>query len=190
MANYYISDIHLHHPKCLEFDHRPFNSEEEMETEIIKRWNAKITANDNVYILGDFSMERKDVEKVNHVLRQLKGNKFLIKGNHDHYLKKKGFDISLFAGVYDYKCLIDNGQVVVLSHYPILVWDRRKYGSIHLYGHVHAYNDAIDYSYLRSLKNAYNVGCMHWNYEPVTLAEILEKQNNDTEVFDCERQRY
>ena len=24
---------------------------------------------------------------------------------------------------------------------------------------------------------AYNVGCMHWNYEPVTLDEILDANN-------------
>ena len=33
----------------------------------------------------------------------------------------------------------------------------------------------------------YNVGCMYWNYEPVTLDEILAHKQ---EIMDCEMYKY
>lgn len=50
---YYISDLHIGHKAALRFDERPFADVKEMENEIILRWNQKVTAEDDVYILGD-----------------------------------------------------------------------------------------------------------------------------------------
>ena len=50
---YYISDMHIGHKNAIRFDNRPFNDIDEMECEIINRWNNKVNSNDDVYILGD-----------------------------------------------------------------------------------------------------------------------------------------
>ena len=52
--NFYISDLHIGHANCLAFDNRPFKDVEEMNSEIIKRWNAVVSNDDHIYILGDF----------------------------------------------------------------------------------------------------------------------------------------
>ena len=52
--NYYIADLHLGHVNVIKFDKRPFENIGEMEAEIIRRWNERVTPNDTVYIIGYF----------------------------------------------------------------------------------------------------------------------------------------
>ena len=55
--NYYISDLHFFHKNVTNegsnFDHRPFDTMEEMHQYIKEKWNKKVTGADHVYILGD-----------------------------------------------------------------------------------------------------------------------------------------
>ena len=76
----YISDLHIGHGNVLKFDQRPFFTLDEMHETIISNWNSVVNKNDDVYILGDFAW-KNDIGL--EVLKQLKGNKFLILGNHD-----------------------------------------------------------------------------------------------------------
>lgn len=56
--NLYIADLHLFHKnvtdKGTNFDNRPFSTIEEMNLEIVKRWNRAVSEQDHVYVLGDF----------------------------------------------------------------------------------------------------------------------------------------
>ena len=77
---YYISDLHIGHSKVINFDSRPFFTLDEMHETIITNWNNVVDRSDDVYILGDFAWKNDiGVE----VLKQLKGRKYLILGNHD-----------------------------------------------------------------------------------------------------------
>ena len=40
---YFTSDNHFGHEGVIRFDNRPFASVEEMDAEMIRRWNAKVT---------------------------------------------------------------------------------------------------------------------------------------------------
>lgn len=52
---YYIGDMHFRHKNILKLDGRPWNSMEEMESELIRRWNSVVKhRKDIVYCLGDF----------------------------------------------------------------------------------------------------------------------------------------
>ncbi|PIN93408.1 hypothetical protein COU54_03350 [Candidatus Pacearchaeota archaeon CG10_big_fil_rev_8_21_14_0_10_31_24] len=42
MKIFIISDKHFHHENIIEYSNHPFKSVEEMDKEIIRRWNAKI----------------------------------------------------------------------------------------------------------------------------------------------------
>ena len=44
-------------------DNIPFSSVEEMNSEMIKRWNSVVTKQDNVYILGDFSWVYLEIQR-------------------------------------------------------------------------------------------------------------------------------
>lgn len=50
---YFTSDNHFGHERVIGFDNRPFASVEEMDAEMIRRWNAKVGKGDLVYFLGD-----------------------------------------------------------------------------------------------------------------------------------------
>ena len=140
--NYYISDMHFFHKNVTKegnnFDNRPFNSLAEMHEYMKEKWNSKITNGDTVYILGDIAMRGTNEELIA-LVAQLKGRKILVKGNHDDVsdLRYK----NLFEEICAYKEVTDHiGQEaykLVLSHYPILMWNGQHRGTIHLYGHTH-----------------------------------------------------
>lgn len=192
MANLFIADIHA---GCVNY-----HDERTLETDkIIKsKWNRKTTNGDTVYILGDIGKEggNKEIEYLCEFYSTLKGKKILIQGNHE---KLKDIRLrQLFTEIVPYKEIVDNSngksQKLILSHYPILMWNQQHKGSIHLYGHVHMsdewviYNEALnelnDYFACKTLKGkndcpkayAYNVGCMlpYMDYEPRTLDEIMK----------------
>ena len=47
---------------------------------MIENWNCRVRGNDTVYILGDMFFRSVNVEEI---LKQLKGKKCAIVGNHD-----------------------------------------------------------------------------------------------------------
>ena len=76
---YLIADTHFGDERIRKYENRPFPDTEQMDTEIIKRWNAEVSDNDMIYVLGDFGADGYESK----ILSQLNGVKFLVKGNHD-----------------------------------------------------------------------------------------------------------
>lgn len=140
---YYIADCHFGHEKVRLLDRRPFESLEQMDCHMIERWNEKVRKKkDEVVILGDFCLGKG--ERVNELLSQLNGKKYLITGNHDTmFLRDKRFDTSLFEWIKPYAELHDNNRKVVLCHYPIICYNGQYHGktAYMLYGHVHNTKD-------------------------------------------------
>lgn len=130
---FYISDWHYGHANVIAFDNRPFKSLLEMDEALVDRWNAVVSPGDIVYVLGDmFWCKAQDAIPI---LRSLKGQKFLIKGNHDRCNDNKF--LREFVKVTEYLEVKDSGRTVILCHYPIPCFKNHFYGSFHLYGHVH-----------------------------------------------------
>ena len=50
---FFIADLHFGHKDVIAFDHRPFRDVEEMEDEMIRRWNARVSNDDHVFVIGD-----------------------------------------------------------------------------------------------------------------------------------------
>ena len=80
---YFTADLHFYHDNIIRHTQRPFYTAEEMNKCLIKKWNEKITSEDTIYILGDFTM--KGPEMASSILYSLKGKKYLIRGNHDNF---------------------------------------------------------------------------------------------------------
>lgn len=174
MSIYFTSDDHFWHNNILKFESRPFTDIEEMNDTLVKNWNKKVNNKDDIYILGDFSFG--NAEQTLELLNNLNGNKYLIKGNHDHIIKNKEV-ASRFVWIKDYHKLKIDNQKIILFHYPIQVFDCQHYGAIHLYGHVHSNKDN-HHPMLNSIENAYNVGVDVNGYAPVSLEKIIGKFNN------------
>lgn len=153
LTTFFTSDLHIGHANVIEHDSRPFSSVEEMNEELIRRWNNKVRSDDVVYCLGDMFW-KGDCESIQDILKRLNGQIILIKGNHD-------------------RC--------ILCHYPIHFYNGYYHNTIMLYGHVHdTHEHQLVKQYAKWLNenecpvHMYNVGTMLWNYEPVSLDEILE----------------
>ena len=187
--NLYIADTHFSHNNVIRFDNRPFATVEEMETELIQRWNQAILKfDDTVHILGDFCWGKED-EWV-HLLNELAGNKVLVRGNHD--LKNMSSRLrNMFQDIKDYKEITDGGRHVILSHYPQLFYKGSYNPDCYMIcGHVHVTreNDFLECwtEELRqsrqepghSCGNIINVGCMMpWmDYTPRTLDDIIARR--------------
>lgn len=159
-----------------------------MIEEMIEKWNKKVSKEDNVYILGDFSWGSSKATK--DILNRLNGKFYLIKGNHDYYLKDKTV-AEYFEWVKDYAEINDNGKRVILSHYPILFYNGQWRKSWMLHGHIHNTNDQQKLTeVIDKLKQTYDDGepfqmincfCAYSGYVPLTLEDWIaetEKTHN------------
>jgi calcineurin-like phosphoesterase family protein len=117
---------------------------------LVERWNECVDMDDQVYHLGDFAFS--GTANTVSILKQLKGKKYLIRGNHDHKLCKTPILTDYFEWVKDYYVLrvhdkyangIDDSEIlqyhesIILCHFPILSWEGMHHGSWHLHGHCH-----------------------------------------------------
>jgi len=158
---YYISDTHFFHQNIIKLASRPFTSLEQMHEVLINNWNRKVNSGDRVFILGDFSLGNK--EQTLSILNKIKGEKLLVKGNHDSvtdYAEVK----TKFGFIKDYYCKDE----IIMCHYPFLSWRGMHKGYIHLYAHVHKNYPPIQ------IENAYNCCVEVNNYEPCTMEELIE----------------
>lgn len=106
------------------------------------------------------------------LLRQLNGQKYLIRGNHDKFVDKTAFDRSLFEWVKDYHSFYYQKRKFVLFHYPLAEWDGFYRGAIHLHGHQH---NKPEYNIANAEQGllCYDVGVDVNAMAPVSVEEIL-----------------
>jgi len=159
MTTFFTSDTHYGHKNIIKYCSRPFANVTEMDEALIANHNAKIRPDDEVWHLGDFSFDRKPAK----YFHRLNGKKFLIKGNHDG---KEVLNLP-WDGLFDYKELKIEGQLIVLIHYGMRVWNQSHRGSWHLYGHSHGTLPAHGLSF--------DAGVDPNNYVPLSFDEVKAK---------------
>ena len=172
---YFTSDLHLCHKKDFIYKARGFNSIEEHDEELIKRFNSIVTPEDDLWILGDLMLGDNDegIKKI----KRLNGNLHIIYGNHDtnarilRYAEElDNAEIHGFATTFKYK-----KQQFMLSHYPTITSNMDEGGAsikakvINLCGHSHIKNRFKDMD--KGLIYHVEIDC-HNNF-PISLDEIL-----------------
>lgn len=161
MSIYFIADTHFSEENIMKYENRPYESAENMNKTLVSNWNAVIGDEDVVYVLGDFGADGLE----SGILSQLKGTKYLVKGNHDtrsnEYYRKAGFQ-----EVYD--CPIILEDFWILSHEPLYVNENMPYAN--LFGHVHNSPLFKDYS-----KQHYCVSVERISYTPIAFGDIKRK---------------
>lgn len=173
MSILFTSDTHFFHEKVIGYSNRPFKTGEEMNEYMIQQWNRKVSPNDTIYHLGDFSFARED--KTERVLQRLNGKKILILGNHDKGMKSL---FHYFETVTSYHELKQGSDTFILCHYPMARWNKGHYGSYMLHGHCHA-------SYTADGR-IMDVGVDNCNYAPITLEEVVDKLKDKQFTFHHE----
>ena len=130
---YFTSDQHFGHFNIIRLCQRPFSSLGEMNETMLERWNAKVNADDTVYILGDLFFRCADAEPI---LKTLAGHKHLILGNHDHTWTKRVRLEDYFESIQTLKEINEEGRIMTLCHYPMLSYPQARRGYM-VYGHIH-----------------------------------------------------
>ena len=133
-AVFLVSDTHFGHNGVCHFMRsdgetklRPWDTADEMDEEMVRRWNDTVRPNDKVYHLGDVVINRKALG----IMRRLNGDKVLIRGNHDifrddeyrqHFRELRAYHVM-------------NGMI--LSHIPLHEASMGRFG-VNIHGHLHS----------------------------------------------------
>lgn len=125
----FISDLHLGHSKVLEFsrDYRWGATIEEHCADLVKCWNERVTKRDTIYVLGDICFDTAYLP----LLKELKGTKLLVRGNHDNILTATEW-LEYFDDIFGIKSY----KEYWLSHAPVHPAELRGKQNIH--GHTHS----------------------------------------------------
>lgn len=156
MTTFFTSDTHFGHARIIELCARPFSDVDEMNEEMIRRWNETVGPDDLVFHLGDVALGK--IAESLPLVGRLNGKKVLVPGNHDRVFsgenekKRARFRpeyLKVFSTIlYETEVVgLSDGTRVVLSHFPYFGdsqendrhLDKRPsdLGEPLLHGHVH-----------------------------------------------------
>jgi calcineurin-like phosphoesterase family protein len=182
MTIWFTADLHLGHSNIIKYCGRPFQDVDEMNSQLIERWNDVVVPDDTVWVVGDFALGK--IDETLPLAAELAGHKILLAGNHDrcwdgHGPKAAGWtDRYLNAGfakvVQGQLKLKIEGTKVTLSHFPYRgdsqdqdrFLDHRPIdkGAWLIHGHVHE-------RWAQSGRMI-NVGVVATEFRPISEAEV------------------
>lgn len=154
---FFTADEHYGHANIIRPDYcnRPFESVSEMDNELIKRHNEVVKEKDIVIHAGDFTL--KTFTYAQEYIKQLNGEHIFLRGSHDAWLKKSTDAHYIWVKKIE-------GQLVMVCHYAMRVWEQSHYGSWMLYGHSHGTLEPIGLQY--------DIGVDNNNFYPVSFEEL------------------
>lgn len=160
MARFFTSDLHFGHRNVIPYCNRPYADILDMEAKMTEMWNNQVKSDDEVYVIGDVSLNPKAALLIG---PRLNGKKLLVPGNHDAcypFPNRNQDKIGKVRAKYEkagWKVLdskvdlvLSNGQKVLLCHFPYGTEDAKKFdqrywqerpkdeGLYLLQGHLHA----------------------------------------------------
>jgi calcineurin-like phosphoesterase family protein len=180
-AVFLTSDTHFGHAGVCRFTEadgvtkiRPWTDPDEMDEEMIRRWNDRVRPNDKVYHLGDVVINRRALK----TLHRLNGDKVLIRGNHDIFPDVEYREYFRELRAYH----VMNGMI--LSHIPVHEASLGRFG-VNIHGHLHSarvkkargidtntgatlYSDEID--------TRYHCVCVEQtDYTPILFEDVIKR---------------
>lgn len=160
---WFTADTHFGHENIIAFCGRDAGNQLEMNEKIVDNWNAVIGQNDIVWHLGDVAWKHVEL-----YLPRLNGRINVVLGNHDK--KKKNVIARNITGeVFDLKEIKVNTQDITLCHYPMVTWNKARYGAWHLHGHMHGIMEGM-------YRGRMDVGIdCHPDFRPFHYDEIVEE---------------
>ena len=162
---YLIADTHFGGDEIIRYENRPFATVDEMTQCFIANWNETVTDEDTIYVLGDFSTNQTE-EEDQAILKELRGNKILIMGNHDQHRTPEQWRNLGFAECSQWPILYQN--FFLLSHEPLYINQNMPYANI--YGHVHG-----NVTYQSVTGQSACVCVERLQYTPIAFEELVER---------------
>jgi len=170
------SDTHFGHAGVCKFLRddgvtklRPWDNPEDMDEEMVKRWNETVRPNDKVYHLGDVVINRKALS----IMHRLNGDKVLIRGNHDifrdddyrnHFRELRAYHVM-------------NGMI--LSHIPIHSDSLGRFGT-NIHGHLHANRVKAEVWGEYEIDTRYHCVCVEQtDFRPILFEDVIKRINEE-----------
>ncbi len=170
---WFISDTHFGHEKtCTQFLNsdgsflRPFSCAEEMDEQMVQRWNERVKPGDKVYVLGDVVIAKKHLQTV----QRLNGKKRLIRGNHDIFDTKDYVAVG-FKEIYGARHMDIGEYTMMLTHIPIHSECVSRF-KFNIHGHLHA-NVLHDQRYINVCVEKIGYAPIHFD----ELAQIMKERD-------------
>lgn len=162
------SDHHFGHANILTFKTssgeplRPWTDLNEMEEELIARWNSVVKPHDYIIHCGDFSMNRDGYVRT---IGRLNGRKILIMGNHDT------LSIDTYLKHFEYvTSMIVLHHRAILTHIPIHPASIGS-GMVNIHGHLHDFDVLLD----NQPDLRYISACVEkHNFYPVNVNDLIQ----------------
>ena len=166
------SDTHFGHAGVCKFLRddgvtklRPWDNPEDMDEEMVKRWNETVRPNDKVYHLGDVVINRKALS----IMHRLNGDKVLIRGNHDIF-RDDEYRIH-FRELRAYHVM--NGMI--LSHIPIHSDSLGRFGT-NIHGHLHANRVKAEVWGEYEIDTRYHCVCVEQtDFRPILFEDVIKR---------------
>ena len=194
---FFTSDTHFGHRNILSFCHRPYESVKEMERALIDNWNKNVSIFDQdiVFHLGDFCWWDSNKE-IKRICSKLNGKQiYLVPGNHD--LAKGWREIPDRVTILDSVVQLwirdletkDLLFKAILSHYPLMTWNKREEGVPNIHGHLHGgLSGGRDGgpnpdANLPLYWNQVDVGVDCWQYNLVSLEDLRKRLSTRREDY-------
>lgn len=166
MKRFIVADLHFGHENIIKYESRPFTDVEEMNAQLVELWNATVSKEDLVYVLGDFTLSRR-MDVIKNLVSSLSGRKVLIMGNHDTRKPKDyvecGFEVATRKPL-----MVEPG--VILMHEPFNDPNYIVPNYVYFYGHVHNNPSIMDDYY-----NCMCVSVERIGYRPIDLDKYVRK---------------
>ena len=175
-AVFLTSDTHFGHAGVCKFLRddgvtklRPWDNPEDMDEEMVKRWNETVRPNDKVYHLGDVVINRKALS----IMHRLNGDKVLIRGNHDIF-RDDEYRIH-FRELRAYHVM--NGMI--LSHIPIHSDSLGRFGT-NIHGHLHANRVKAEVWGEYEIDTRYHCVCVEQtDFRPILFEDVIKRINEE-----------
>lgn len=151
---------------------RPFKNIIEMNEVLVQNWNSIVQRDDEVFHLGDVCMGES--LRWESTLNRLNGKIYLVRGNHDKKILTEPF-CKRFEWIKDYFELktqnpnTNENQMIVMSHYPMLTWNKAARGCIMAHGHSHNNVSHLNVGTTRIDVGVDNPVC---NFAPLSLKKL------------------
>ena len=166
-----VSDTHFGHTGVCRFLRddgsklRPWDDPNEMDEEMVRRWNDRVGPKDKVYHLGDVVINRKALG----IMRRLNGDKVLIKGNHDIF-KLEDYT-EHFRDIRGYHVMNN----IILSHIPVHPDSKGRFKA-NIHGHLHYNKVTVKNKYgVDEVDPFYHCVCVeHTDYTPILFEDVLK----------------
>lgn len=167
-AVFLYSDPHFGHAGVCRFMRndgvtklRPWDNAEEMDEELVKRFNERVRPNDKCYFLGDVVINRKALK----IMSRLNGDKVLIRGNHDIFPDTEYRQYFRELRAYH----VMNGMI--LSHIPIHTESLSRFGT-NIHGHLHANRVMLG----DNIDPRYHCVCVEQtDYTPILFEDVIKR---------------